>query len=321
MTNWLKWRLCALMGTAAFVGGALVLHAQNDYPAPAKSPEEAGALFGRMLANISTNEMPSRGGPNDLSPDRFLGVISRAQAQDRLFGSRGRNLDALLSTLARERDEPNFDAQVVSRSADQTIVSVSPATPGKGREIVVVPEDGGFRVDLFATYGRWNNLSGASLDKAIYGFTGIVTPTLAKDTRFLENVRRSDCQTRLKQQMLGVLQYAQDYDEKLPPARRWVDVLQPYVKSEQVFQCPALNGRGNGYAYNSNLSQIPLSRMHNMAALIGIYETSNLSRNVFGPFTGKAYRHSGGQNLAFADGHIKWFQAGTELSRGNTIKP
>jgi len=79
--------------------------------------------------------------------------------------------------------------------------------------------------------------------------------------RARENARRSSCQSNLKQIGLGFLQYAQDYDEKLPNYVRdnsapytgitnpnnkfvsdytaWPDMIQPYVKSTQLFVCPS----------------------------------------------------------------------------------
>lgn len=66
--------------------------------------------------------------------------------------------------------------------------------------------------------------------------------------RARENARRSSCQSNLKQIALGFKQYVQDYDEKytLPNnvnlatgAGGWVDILQPYLKSTQIFQCPS----------------------------------------------------------------------------------
>ena len=68
--------------------------------------------------------------------------------------------------------------------------------------------------------------------------------------RARENARRSSCQSNEKQISLGVLQYTQDYDERLPYAinngfalgqnnRYWWHVVQPYVKSFQIFKCPS----------------------------------------------------------------------------------
>ena len=75
--------------------------------------------------------------------------------------------------------------------------------------------------------------------------------------RARENARRSSCQSNLKQIGLGLIQYSQDYDETVvsmtygvqfdsPSANapKWMDVLQPYVKSEQIFDCPSDSGTG-----------------------------------------------------------------------------
>ena len=77
--------------------------------------------------------------------------------------------------------------------------------------------------------------------------------------RARENARRSSCQSNLKQIGLGILQYTQDYDERYPlayfgstsygasnptpamgePTYKWMDAIYPYVKSEQIFDCPS----------------------------------------------------------------------------------
>ncbi len=87
--------------------------------------------------------------------------------------------------------------------------------------------------------------------------------------RARENARRSSCQSNLKQIGLGLLQYAQDYDEKAVCAYygndgdtdptsssyKWMDAIYPYIKSEQIFVCPSdstslpfkLNATGRNY--------------------------------------------------------------------------
>ena len=75
--------------------------------------------------------------------------------------------------------------------------------------------------------------------------------------RARENARRASCQSNLKQIGLGLLQYVQDYDERLPfnnsdfssrfgvtnfmtSARmNFVAGIQPYTKSTQIFVCPS----------------------------------------------------------------------------------
>jgi prepilin-type N-terminal cleavage/methylation domain-containing protein/prepilin-type processing-associated H-X9-DG protein len=88
--------------------------------------------------------------------------------------------------------------------------------------------------------------------------------------RARENARRASCQSNLKQIGLGIIQYAQDYDERMlfasnygPPATptTWKDTLNPYTKSYQIFRCPsdsrsgmsaAASPNNNAYSYTPN---------------------------------------------------------------------
>ena len=53
-----------------------------------------------------------------------------------------------------------------------------------------------------------------------------------------ENARRASCQSNEKQISLGYLQYIQDNDEKVCPARGWTGFVYPYFKNIGVFHCP-----------------------------------------------------------------------------------
>lgn len=93
--------------------------------------------------------------------------------------------------------------------------------------------------------------------------------------RVRDGGRRSACQSNLKQIGMGLLQYTQDNDEVLVAdwyshesapgvtdagtvanARyKWMDAAYPYIKSEQVFTCPAATGeRAKPWRYYQNLS-------------------------------------------------------------------
>jgi prepilin-type N-terminal cleavage/methylation domain-containing protein/prepilin-type processing-associated H-X9-DG protein len=108
--------------------------------------------------------------------------------------------------------------------------------------------------------------------------SGILFPVF---TRARENGRRAACQSNLKQIGLGLLQYSQDYDEvliadwygtdetigpgrTLPPSSdptapvsyKWEDAVYPYVKSEQIFNCPSAAGDAAvPYKYYKTLAQ------------------------------------------------------------------
>ena len=310
--------------------GSTPVEKADEYPAPPATAERAGEEFYDLLAAlVASNERDktNRNQPqSDVQSDRSyngLGSMSRPQTQAISKSSVGA-VRTLLTLFALLKDQPQFEGKVVGTEGEQTLVEVSPA-PDKKRAVVVSAEDGGYRVDLKATWGRWNNWSGEKLDVEWFKITGIIAPSLAGNPEFMreeENARRRSCQSNLKQVMLGILQYAQDYNENYPPARKWIDEIFPYVRNEQIFRCPALPAGDNyGYALNQNLGALNLAKMDNIAQTVAIYETDSLVRNEFGAGEERAYRHLGGSNLAFADGHVKWYAKGTETPGSVSFKP
>jgi len=179
--------------------------------------------------------------------------------------------------------------------------------------------------------------------------------------RARENARRSSCQSNLKQIGLGILQYSQDYDERMISSRlglssgdtSWPVMLQPYVKSVQIFTCPSnkttatmeqtpnigVSYRANGSAYDSlfggkrPISYYPgpnagdgpglsLSLFVNPATTILIHENSadayNNRSNQLSELV--LQNHLGTSNYLFADGHVKSLKpiaTGTPLNMWN----
>jgi prepilin-type N-terminal cleavage/methylation domain-containing protein/prepilin-type processing-associated H-X9-DG protein len=78
----------------------------------------------------------------------------------------------------------------------------------------------------------------------------ILMPVFA---RAREQARKSACLSNLKQIGSAILMYAQDYDEMLNPvatgtcpgpfAFGWADIIFPYIKNAQVFDCPSATWR------------------------------------------------------------------------------
>jgi prepilin-type N-terminal cleavage/methylation domain-containing protein/prepilin-type processing-associated H-X9-DG protein len=101
--------------------------------------------------------------------------------------------------------------------------------------------------------------------------------------RARENARRSSCQSNLKQLALGVMQYTQDYDERMHPIftfpavgsttlpngqvnnsgiQPWVVAIYPYVKSAQIFNCPSMSdGTYRGGAAYEDANGNPSNRV------------------------------------------------------------
>ena len=147
-----------------------------------------------------------------------------------------------------------------------------------------------------------------------------------------EGARRSSCQSNLKQIGLAVAQYSLDYNNTFPPHLNAQTLGtargMPYASQDQrrgVFQCPStrahardtsdyfinarsarararqltdskggasftiLGGEGQDDQISSRLSQLPAA-----------WRTDQSS---------PAWRHLGGANYLFADGHVKWYRA------------
>jgi prepilin-type N-terminal cleavage/methylation domain-containing protein/prepilin-type processing-associated H-X9-DG protein len=72
----------------------------------------------------------------------------------------------------------------------------------------------------------------------------ILFPVFAKAR---EKARQTSCLSNVKQFALGIMMYAQDYDETMPMsttinatgARTLADVVMPYVKNSQIMICPS----------------------------------------------------------------------------------
>ena len=68
--------------------------------------------------------------------------------------------------------------------------------------------------------------------------------------------RRIACLSSVKSIAVALQMYAGDYD-RFPPADGWCDRLTVYLRSEEVWRCPARPELRSGYALNSALAGMP----------------------------------------------------------------
>ena len=190
--------------------------------------------------------------------------------------------------------------------------------------------------------------------------------------RAREKARQSSCLSNTKQLGLGLVMYAQDYDEKFPTylwgegnsgqgnSCTWFGGIFPYVKNIQIYACPSSNNTGHNthqvwinfdpnfpdvgsvinYGYSEMIGNLSggckIGRFQYPAETVVLADCS--SSWIGGlwsiPFPDRALllrvawaegfacgcpppnpqatgtaRHNGGANIAFADGHSKWFTA------------
>ncbi len=116
----------------------------------------------------------------------------------------------------------------------------------------------------------------------------ILFPAFAKAR---EAARRSSCSSNMKQIGIGLMQYSQEYDEQQPPVSDsipatagtfiWVDSIQPYLKSYDVFRCPSSNSSSSSLpmANRSATSQAIVSYAPNVLVTSDAGDQGYLSDN------------------------------------------
>jgi prepilin-type N-terminal cleavage/methylation domain-containing protein/prepilin-type processing-associated H-X9-DG protein len=164
--------------------------------------------------------------------------------------------------------------------------------------------------------------------------------------RAREKARQSSCLSNSKQIGLGMLMYAQDYDEMLPMyapttyAYNWYHSIEPYIKNTQLFKCPSspnlLLAYGVNYPHVSWVGGAsPLAKITRPAGVSMLFETegetaagaiSNLYLAYCMGYAGSTHyalgtiswavqngiptggRHNEGINICYVDGHSKWMR-------------
>ncbi|HCA45853.1 MAG TPA: hypothetical protein DEP45_00465 [Armatimonadetes bacterium] len=162
--------------------------------------------------------------------------------------------------------------------------------------------------------------------------------------RAREKARQTQCLSNLKQIGLGILMYAQDWDEVLPRSAQytapdvvipdggpdyWFEAIYPQVNNSQIFACPSYRDTyvrsggvaavhpkfsdGVNYTYNLRAHQLAIATIeHPSAFLLVVDGTNNYFRlrrydEATTNYVWDMDRHNDGWNAVMADGHAKWY--------------
>ncbi|MGO8928842.1 MAG: DUF4190 domain-containing protein [Limisphaerales bacterium] len=133
----------------------------------------------------------------------------------------------------------------------------------------------------------------------------LLLPALAKAKQKATAVQ---CMSNVKQLEVGLIMYAGDNKELLPPGSAWCDALKPYVGgSTSVFVCPqgAPNRRCH-YAVNARLAGHSIKEVQAPAQTVLVFEIDGGWNVSGGPeLLPVKVRHSGAYVVGFADGHVE----------------
>ena len=160
--------------------------------------------------------------------------------------------------------------------------------------------------------------------------------------RAREKARQSSCASNVKQIGLAVAMYVQDYDETLPMGIAGVpptiftisETLNPYIKNEQIWQCPSKqqsvdlsalgkpsvsysvdvgtevpSGSSSGRLFGVPAAGTFSSKLAQIQAPSSTALLCDATGSVDAGFTSTIVedaRHNDGCNYGYADGHVKW---------------
>ena len=96
------------------------------------------------------------------------------------------------------------------------------------------------------------------------------------------------CQSNIHRVTRALLLYSDDYEGRFPSSDKWMDRTAFYVVEERRFHCPAVSRETDnrfGYAMNAGMSGKVRAKLVNPDQIPLIYDSSNLMRSAFDPFT------------------------------------
>jgi len=116
------------------------------------------------------------------------------------------------------------------------------------------------------------------------------------------------CLSYEKQISLAIKMYSDDYDDTLPRAKRWMDLIFDYTKNTMLIHEPTIARQDEyGYAFHDRASGKKITKIAHPESFELVFDSILMKRNAYGgtwsmPEPG---RHDGGNNIAYVDGHAK----------------
>lgn len=123
--------------------------------------------------------------------------------------------------------------------------------------------------------------------------------------------RQSACLSNVKQLATALNLYADENDSKFPPVgSNWNKTIVDYSYNAKILKCPSAGFKNKpSYAINKSVAGISIKSLKNAKSTVLLFE-SRPGGNLFGAqeLRSKYPRHSGGENIGFADGHASFVE-------------
>jgi prepilin-type processing-associated H-X9-DG protein len=152
---------------------------------------------------------------------------------------------------------------------------------------------------------------------------GAITVPMFAQAR--EAARRAHCASNTKSAAMALMLYAQDYDERLPPAEQWQTRVRPNLPpGADPFRCPTTT-TGASLAYNSRLSRKRVAEIVSTSRQPGVFDSSATTPEPADPLTSFEARHRSKDgpvgNVGFLDGSVKSLPAAPPADAGLVAEP
>lgn len=162
----------------------------------------------------------------------------------------------------------------------------------------------GHRASKQAGGVNWLNATLVCAILVVVGFT--LWPVTARDPFHPAAI----CLSNVRRMTLGLLMYTQDYDDRLPPSRQWMDAIGAYGVKPYDLRCPEVarkNPGDYGYALNSSLPHLRVAENARPQTLPLAFDSVFLDRNASSGLHGlpDPGRHDGKNSVSFLDGHVE----------------
>ncbi|MHB1457293.1 MAG: hypothetical protein ACYC0V_10300 [Armatimonadota bacterium] len=120
---------------------------------------------------------------------------------------------------------------------------------------------------------RFYAISGITINAIIMAALAIYISMWQASMFMTDDDKQHLCASNLKQIGTTLQMYMSENDQCLPPSDKWIDLLSPYRKSDQILKCPSESKAKIGYAMNNGASGIAERQMRDTSLVVVLFDS------------------------------------------------